>query len=98
MSEQALKPAPSGTGSVAGLAATGTYPVLPDGKAAPADGKDLPKVEFEKPDIDRLVQELNTVSRSIGQPVRFGDARNSPVRRARLSTVARRESRDWHES
>ncbi len=71
MSEQALKPAPSGTGSVAGLAATGTYPVLPDGKAAPADGKDLPKVEFEKPDIDRLVQELNTVSRSIGRDLRF---------------------------
>lgn len=71
MSEQALKPASSGTGSATGSAATGSFPVLTGGKTAPAAGNELPKVEVEKPDIDRLVQELNTVSRSIGRDLRF---------------------------
>lgn len=71
MSEPALKPASSGNGSVTGAAATGTFPKLASGKAAPEVGKDLPTVAVESPDIESLVQELNTVSRNIGRDLRF---------------------------
>ncbi len=70
MSEQALKAAPSGTSS-AGTAVSGAYPVFVDGKSEPAGGKELPKVTVEKPDLEELAQQLNSVSRAIGRDLRF---------------------------
>ncbi|MGI9309782.1 MAG: flagellar protein FlaG [Gammaproteobacteria bacterium] len=71
MSEQALKPAPSGATSTTGGAATGNYPALFSGKAEPAAGKELPVVAVAKEDMERLVQELNAGSRSIGRDLHF---------------------------
>lgn len=71
MSEQALKAPTSGASSTTGTAVTGTFPVLTGGKADPNAGKDLPTVKVERPDLVKLAQELNTVSRSIGRDLRF---------------------------
>lgn len=71
MSEQALKAAASGTVSATATATTGSFPVMFGGKAEPAAGKELPKVAIEKPDIEQLAKELNTVSRNIGRDLRF---------------------------
>lgn len=72
MSEQALRAAPSGNGSVTGAATTGTYPTLTAGNPRSDAGKDLPTVAaVEPPDIESLVKELNTVSRNIGRDLRF---------------------------
>ena len=71
MSEQALKPAFSGTGSPTVGAATGTYQVVPGGKGDDQTGKQLPQVTAEKADLARLAQELNNASRQIGRDLRF---------------------------
>lgn len=71
MSEQALRAVPSGTSSSTGTAATGTYTVLANGKSKPASGKELPTVKVEKPDLEELAQQLNSVSRTIGRDLRF---------------------------
>ena len=71
MSEQALKPASSGTGSPGTSAATGTYRVITGGQASPESGNPLPQAAREKPDPARLAQELNAASRRIGRDLRF---------------------------
>ena len=71
MSEQALKPAISGTGSPGAGAATGTYQLIPGGKTDTDTGKSLPVAVAEKPDAARLAQELNAASRRIGRDLRF---------------------------
>ena len=71
MSEQAVKLSLSGTSSATGGAATGNYPALFSGKAEPAAGKELPVVAVAKEDMERLVQDLNTTSRSIGRDLHF---------------------------
>lgn len=71
MSEQALKPAPSGTTSATGGAATGNYPAPFSGKAEPVAGNELPAVAVEKEDMERLVQETNSTIRNIGRDLHF---------------------------
>jgi len=72
MSEQALKPASSGNGSATAAATTGTYPALSlPGKPEAEPGKILPTIAVEKPDMESLARELNTVSRNVGRDLRF---------------------------
>jgi len=71
MSEHARILASSGNGSASSAAATGTYPTLVTGKAAPETGNNLPIAAAEVPEIESLVHELNTVSRNIGRDLRF---------------------------
>ncbi|MGI9263254.1 MAG: flagellar protein FlaG [Woeseiaceae bacterium] len=71
MSEQALKSASSGSGSPTASTATGTYQVVPGGKADTRSGKQLPQVTAEKADLVRLAQELNNASKNIGRDLRF---------------------------
>ena len=71
MSEQALKPVSSDAGSVAASAATGSYPVLVGGKREHATGQALPEAAAQKPDLERIAQELNIASRSVGRDLRF---------------------------
>ncbi len=71
MSDQTLNATPSGNSSKTGTAPTGTYPVIESGKNDPALGKELPQVIAEKPDLEQLAKELNTVSQSIGRDLRF---------------------------
>lgn len=71
MSEQALKIASFGAGSATASAATGRYPVLGGGKPGRATGKTLPEVTAQKPDLERIAQKLNIVSRSVGRDLRF---------------------------
>lgn len=71
MSEHALKAPTSGASSITGSAVTGTHQVLTDGKADANAGKILPTVTVEKPDLVKLAQELNSVSRTIGRDLRF---------------------------
>ena len=71
MSEHARIPASSGNGSASSAAATGKFPALVTGKAAPETGNTLPIAAPEVPEIESLVQELNTVSRNIGRDLRF---------------------------
>lgn len=71
MSENARILASSGNGSASRASATGTYPALVTGKAAPDTGNALPVAAAEVPEIESLVQELNTVSRNIGRDLRF---------------------------
>lgn len=71
MSEPALKPAFSGTGSSTAGTATGSYRVVPGGNTGTRGGKALPPRTAEKPDLARLAQELNNASRQIGRELRF---------------------------
>ena len=71
MSEQALKPVSFGTGSATASAATGRYPVLVGGKPGRATVKTLPEAAAQKPDPERIAQELNIASRSVGRDLRF---------------------------
>ena len=71
MSEQALKPVSSDAGSATASAATGSYPVLVGGNAGRAAGKALPEAAAQKPDLERIAQELNIASRSVGRDLRF---------------------------
>jgi len=71
MSEPAVKPAFSGTGSSAASTATGTYQVVPGGKADTRSGNSLPEVTAEKTDLARLAEELNNASRNLGRDLRF---------------------------
>ena len=58
-------------------AATGTYPVLkPDGEAVSRRGKQTAEAgknvpETPKVDVEKLVQELNVATQSIGRDLRF---------------------------
>lgn len=71
MSEPALKPAISGTGSSNPGATTGTYRVVPGGNVSTGTGKPLPQQKLEKPDLTYLAQELNNSSRRIGRDLKF---------------------------
>ena len=71
MSEQALRPAASGTGSSSANATTGTHRVIQGGKVTTGAGNQLPQESFEAPDLPRLAQELNAVNRSLGRDLRF---------------------------
>jgi len=72
MSEQALNPAASANGSATAAATTVTFSALSlPGKPAADAGKILPTVAVEKPDMESLVKELNTVSRNVGRDLRF---------------------------
>ena len=70
MSEQALKTAPSGTGTPT-TAATGTFQVVPGGNADAETGSSLPPPAAEKADPARLAEALNAASRRIGRDLRF---------------------------
>lgn len=71
MSEPAVKPAFSGTGSSNQGAATGTYRVVPGGNSDAGTGKSLPQATVEKPDLARVALELNNASRRMGRDLRF---------------------------
>ena len=71
MSEQALKTAPSGTGTPTTTAATGTFEVVSGGNADADTGKSLPPPAAEKADPARLAEALNAASRRIGRDLRF---------------------------
>jgi len=71
MSEHALKTALSGTSSIAGNSVSGSYPVPIGGNIEFRAGNQLPKVAIESPDFERLAQELNVASQSIGNNLRF---------------------------
>ncbi len=70
MSEQTPKPVSSDAGSLAAGTITGSYPVLV-GRAKRAPGNALPEHTAQKPDLERIAQELNIASRSLGRDLLF---------------------------
>lgn len=69
--ERAPKSAFSGNAADSVSALTGQHRALIDGKVSDASGKQLPLSVPEKPELERIVQELNVVSESIGRDLRF---------------------------
>lgn len=71
MSEQALKPVSSDAGSATARAATGSYPAIIGSKRAQATGRVSPEAAVQEPDLERIAQELNIASLSVGRDLRF---------------------------